>query len=101
MNMITAQVNLHPLQQELVGLGIREGMLMFRQRGLGVRECGMSTLVWGEERAVFDALGEVFHQVGELDDTVMTVTLWKGPPATEHGRVWLTMSDAEPCQALV
>ena len=101
MNMITAQVNLHLLQQESVGLGIREAMRVFRQRGLGIRECGMSTLVWGEERAVFDALGEVLHQSGELDDTVMTVTLWNGPPVTEHGRVWLAMSDAEPCQALV
>ena len=40
----------------------------------------MSTLVWGEEQAVFNALQEAFHQAVERGDVVMVVTFSNACP---------------------
>jgi hypothetical protein len=100
MNTVTAQVNLHPPQEELVGLDLCEAMNVFRERGLGARTYETSTLVWGEEAAVLGALREVFHRARELDDTVMTVTLWSGSPDTDTGRARSAIGEARPCQVV-
>jgi hypothetical protein len=44
----------------------------------------MSTLVWGEETAVFAALEEAFHQAAESGDVVMVVTLSNACPSPEE-----------------
>lgn len=74
------QVSLYPLRQASIGPTIREAVRTFRERGLETRMGEMSTLVWGEEQAVFDALQEAFHQAAERGDTVMTVTLSNACP---------------------
>lgn len=78
--MITAQVSLYPLRQVSIGPPIREAVRVFRQHGLETRIGEMSTLVWGEERAVFAALQEAFHRAAERGDMVMTVTLSNACP---------------------
>ena len=80
MNVITAQVSLYPLRQVSIGPPIREAVRVFRQHGLETRIGEMSTLVWGEEQAIFDALQEAFHLAAERGDTVMTVTLSNACP---------------------
>ena len=80
MSMITAQVSLYPLRQASIGPAIREAVRGLCQRGLKVRIGEMSTLVWGEEQAVFAALEEAFHQAAESGDTVMAVTLSNACP---------------------
>ena len=72
--MITAQVSLYPLRQVSVGPAVCEAVRIFRERGLETRMGAMSTLVRGEEQAVFAALQEAFHRAAEHGDTVMTVT---------------------------
>jgi len=79
-NMITAQVSLYPLRQESIGPPIREAVRVFRQSGLETRMGAMSTLIWGEEQAVFDALQAVFHRAAERGDTVMTLTISNACP---------------------
>ncbi len=81
--MITAQVSLYPLRQESIGPTIREAVRVCRQRGLQTRVGEMSTLVWGEEEAVFDALREAFHRAAEQGDTVMTVAFSNACPQPE------------------
>ena len=81
--MVTAQVSLYPLRQESISPVIRESVRILCQRGLKVRIGEMSTLVWGEERTVFAALEEAFHQAAESGDTVMTVTLSNACPSPE------------------
>jgi len=83
MSVITAQVSLYPLRQVSIGPPIREAVRAFRERGLETRMGEMSTLVWGEEQAVFDALQEAFHQAAEHGDVVMTVTLSNACPSPE------------------
>ena len=82
--MITAQVSLYPLRQVSIGPPIREAVRVFREHGLEIRMGEMSTLVWGEEQVVFDALQDAFHRAAELGDTMMTVTLSNACPSPEE-----------------
>ena len=84
MNVITAQVSLYPLRQESIGPAIREAVQAFRHRGLNTHMGEMSTLVWGEECAVFEALREAFDQAGKRGDTVMVVTLSNACPEPDQ-----------------
>ena len=84
MSVIMAQVSLYPLRQVSIGPTIREAVRIFRQHRLEIRVGEMSTLVWGEEQAVFAALEEAFHRAAERGDTVMAVTLSNCCPSPEE-----------------
>lgn len=58
-------------------------MRHFRQQGLTVRVGEMSTLIWGEEQAVFDGVEEAFYQAAEEGDVVMHVTFSNACPEPE------------------
>lgn len=77
------QVSLYPLKQASIGPTIRDVVRVFRESGLHTRTGAMSTLVWGEERAVFAALQAAFRQAAERGETVMVVTLSNACPAPE------------------
>ena len=79
-SIISAQVSLYPLRQKAIGPGIREALRIFQEHGLDIRLGEMSTLIWGEEHAVFAALQEAFHRTSETGDTVMTVTISNACP---------------------
>ena len=83
MSVIMAQVSLYPLRQVSIGPAIREAVRVFRQHGLETRIGEMSTLVWGEEQAVFAALQEAFHKAAGYGDVVMIVTLSDACPSPE------------------
>ena len=83
---IAAQVSLYPLRQASIGPPIREAVRIFRQHGLETRIGEMSTLVWGEEQALFAALQETFHQAAACGDAVMVVTLSNACPEPEEAR---------------
>ena len=80
MSVVSAQVSLYPLRQASIGPPIREAVRVFREHGLEIRMGEMSTLVWGEEQVIFDALQDAFHRAAERGDTVMTVTLSNACP---------------------
>lgn len=82
--MITAQVSLYPLRQESIGPIIREAVRVLRRRGLECRVGEMSTLVWGEEEAVFNGLREAFGEAAERGEVVMVVTLSNACPEPEE-----------------
>jgi len=84
MSVVSAQVSLYPLRQASIGPPIREAVRVFRQHGLGTRIGEMSTLVWGEEQAVFAALQEAFHRATERGDAVMAVTLSNACPSPKE-----------------
>jgi uncharacterized protein YqgV (UPF0045/DUF77 family) len=83
MSVIAAQVSLYPLRRNSIGPAVREAVRIFREHGLETRVGEMSTLVWGKEQVIFDALQEAFHQAAERGDTVMTVTLSNACPSPE------------------
>jgi len=74
-SIVSAQISLYPLRQECIGPAIREVVRNLRQRGLRTHVGEMSTLVWGEQDLIFDALKEAFQLATERGDTVMGVTL--------------------------
>jgi uncharacterized protein YqgV (UPF0045/DUF77 family) len=80
MKTVTAQVSLYPLRQESVGPAVREAVQAFRQRGLNTRMGEMSTLIWGDERFVFEGLRDAFRRATEHGDTVMAVTISNACP---------------------
>jgi uncharacterized protein YqgV (UPF0045/DUF77 family) len=77
---ITAQVSLYPLRQISIGPAIRETVRVFERHGLDVRVGEMSTLVWGEDETVFQALQEAFQRASEQGDAVMCVTVSNACP---------------------
>jgi len=85
MDVLSAQISLYPLRQESIGPIIREAVRVFRKHGLETRMGEMSTLVWGEEQVVFDAIQEAFHEAAEHGDTVMTVTFSNACPEPSRG----------------
>ena len=84
MSVTMAQVSLYPLRQVSIGPVIRETIRVLRQHGLEPHVGEMSTLVWGKEQVVFDALQDAFHQAAEGGDTVMVVTLSNACPSPEE-----------------
>jgi uncharacterized protein YqgV (UPF0045/DUF77 family) len=80
MGAVAAQVSLYPLRQASIGPPVREAVRVFRQRGFPTRVGEMSTLVWGEEGALFAALQEAFHQATKGEDAVMVITLSNACP---------------------
>jgi uncharacterized protein YqgV (UPF0045/DUF77 family) len=84
MSIVTAQVSLCPLRQVSIGPAIREAVRVFREHGLETHIGVMSTLVWGEEQAVFAALQEAFHRAAECGDAVMVITLSNACPSPEE-----------------
>ena len=83
MSMITAQVSLYPLHQASIGPAIREAVRAFRQYGVETRIGEMSTLVWGDEHAVFAGLEEAFRRAAQRGDVVMTVAVSNACPMPE------------------
>jgi uncharacterized protein YqgV (UPF0045/DUF77 family) len=75
MSTIAAQVSLYPLRQRSIGPAIREVVRTLRRRGLRTSVGEMSTILVGEEEAVFDALKTAFQRAAEQGDAVMVVTL--------------------------
>ncbi|MGC9356679.1 MAG: YkoF family thiamine/hydroxymethylpyrimidine-binding protein [Anaerolineae bacterium] len=85
MALISAQVSIYPLRQASIGPPIREAVRIFRRHGLNVRVGEMSTLVWGEEDVLFNALQEAFRRTAETGDTVMTLTISNACPEPSNG----------------
>jgi uncharacterized protein YqgV (UPF0045/DUF77 family) len=83
MSTITAQFSLYPLRQASITPVIRDAVRILHQHGIGARTNEMSTLVWGEENIVFDALKEAFHSAAERGDIVMTVAFSNACPSVE------------------
>ena len=77
---ITAQVSLYPLRQLSLSPAINEALQIFREHGLSVEPGAMSTLITGNDAAVFAALQEAFRCVAEQGQVVMVATLSNACP---------------------
>jgi uncharacterized protein YqgV (UPF0045/DUF77 family) len=80
---ISAQVSLYPLGQEDLSPVIDKALDIFRIHGLDVKPGSMSTLISGDEAAVFLALQEVFRNAAERGRVVMVTTYSNACPVTE------------------
>jgi len=83
---ISAQVSLYPLGQEDLSPAIEEVLNVLNERGLHCETGSMSTLVWGDDAAVFDALRKAFSAATRHGPAVMTVTISNACPLPERGK---------------
>jgi uncharacterized protein YqgV (UPF0045/DUF77 family) len=77
---IAAQVSLYPLRQASLSPAIDGALQIFREHGLDVEPGAMSTLIAGDDAAVFAALQEAFRRVAEQGQVVMVVTFSNACP---------------------
>lgn len=77
---ITAQVSLYPLRQESLSPAISEALETFQAHGLLVEPGSMSSLIVGDDVAIFAALQEAFRRVAEQSQVVMAVTFSNACP---------------------
>jgi tRNA-Thr(GGU) m(6)t(6)A37 methyltransferase TsaA len=78
---IAAQVSLYPLRQQTLSPAIDEALQVFRSHALDVEPSAMSTVIAGDDAAVFAALQEAFRRVAEQGQVVMVVTFSNACPA--------------------
>lgn len=77
---ISAQVSLYPLRQESLSQGINEALEVFRAYGLDAEPGTMSTVIAGDDVAIFAALQEALRRAAERGQVVMTATFSNACP---------------------
>jgi len=77
---VSAQISLYPLRQDHLSPAIREMQEVLTAAGLDVTRGPMSTLVIGDDVAVFDALKESFLRAAATGHVVMTATVSNACP---------------------
>ena len=83
MTSISAQVSLYPLGKENLAPAIDETLQIFQINGLDIVPGSMSTLIVGDEKAVFTALQSAFQRAAEQGRMVMVVTFSNACPTPE------------------
>jgi uncharacterized protein YqgV (UPF0045/DUF77 family) len=78
---IAAQVSLYPLRQVALSPAIEAALRIFRKHGLEVEPGAMSTIISGDDEAVFAALQEAFRTIAEQGQVVMIVTFSNACPS--------------------
>ena len=68
---IAAQVSLYPLRQNRFSPTISRATAILKQHGLNVEPGSMSSVVSGEDEALFDGLKEAFQQITAEGEVVM------------------------------
>ena len=87
---IAAQVSLYPLRQASLAPAIEESLHIFRKHGLEVEPGAMSTIITGDDEAVFAALQEAFHYVAEQGQVVMIATFSNACPVPSQPKESVT-----------
>lgn len=93
---ISAQVSLYPLGKEDLSPAIDEALRVFGQHGLEVIPGSMSTLISGDDEAIFSALQATFRRTSEQGRVVMVVTFSNACPLPEsQAEQWETREGEE------
>ena len=79
----SAQISVYPLRQDRLSPAIEIVRGALAGHGLAPQIGAMSTVVVGEESAIFAALGDAFARAAELGQVVMTVTISNACPIPE------------------
>ena len=77
---LAAQVSIYPLRQPRLSPAIDKALGIFGQHGLEVAPGVMSSVVSGDDEALFTAIREVFQQTSEQGEVVMIITLSNACP---------------------
>lgn len=80
MNRISAQVSLYPLRQANIAPAINDALRIFQEHGLEITPGTMSSVIVGDDAAIFTALQIVFRKTAEQGDIVMVTTFSNACP---------------------
>ncbi len=78
--LLVARVSIYPLRQLSLSPAIEQALVVFQSHRLEVTPGPMSSIVLGEDEALFAALKEVFKQTAKDLEIVMTLTLSNACP---------------------
>ena len=81
---LSAQISIYPLRQTSLSPAIDRAIEIFKEYGLDVVPGAMSSVVSGDDEALFAALREVFRQTAEQGEMVMVVTLSNACPVSRQ-----------------
>ena len=79
---LAAQVSMYPLRQPDLSPAIDKALAIFQSHGLKVTPGAMSSVVSGEDEALFSAIKEAFQQTDEAGELVMILTLSNACPVS-------------------
>ena len=77
---ISAQISLYPLRQASLSPAIEKAQHILKQHPLKISAGPMSTIVSGEDEAIFDAIKEALRATSSDGDVVMVVTFSNACP---------------------
>ena len=77
---LSAQVSLYPLRQTHLSPAIDTALSIFREHGLEITPGAMSSVISGDDEALFAAIKEVFQKTAEQGEIVMIITLSNACP---------------------
>jgi len=81
---LAAQVSIYPLRQTHLSPAIDKALSIFRGHGLEVTQGTMSSVISGDDKALFSAIKEVFQYTSEQGEVVMMITLSNACPVPEQ-----------------
>jgi uncharacterized protein YqgV (UPF0045/DUF77 family) len=79
--MVTCQFSLYPLREPQLGRALEDAFAALRESGLEPEVGTMSSVVEGDEEAVFDGLRQAFRAVASQGDVVLVATVSNACPA--------------------
>ena len=77
---IAAQVSIYPLRQNRFSPAISRATELLKQHGLNVESGSMSSVVSGEDEALFDGLKAAFQHISSEGEVVMLATFSNACP---------------------
>jgi len=77
---LAAQVSIYPLRQTHLSPAIDKALSIFRGYDLEVTQGTMSSVISGDDKALFAAIKEVFQHTSEQGEVVMIITLSNACP---------------------
>lgn len=77
---MSAQVSIYPLRRKSLSPVIDSALNVFKKQGLGVTPGSMSTVITGNEGAIWNALRSAFHAATVQGETVMIITISNACP---------------------
>jgi uncharacterized protein YqgV (UPF0045/DUF77 family) len=78
-----AQISIYPLRQPRLSPAIDQALEVFQKHGLDVTPGTMSSVILGDDDALFAALKEAYQNVSQQGEVVMVVTLSNACPVPE------------------
>lgn len=80
---LSAQISIYPLRQEHLSPAINKAVDIFKEHKLEVDSGPMSSVVSGDDEALFAAIQDIFRKNSEQGDIVMVVTFSNACPVSQ------------------